>query len=86
VLDVSGVFGRFDRRDLPVKQDVEIRRLSVIQGDLFGFADEVAGRKVPVLTFSTIHRQFDGVSVTAFDGFIFVEHGLDRIRSRRYLR
>ncbi len=54
-------------------------RAAGLDGDLHGLRNQVAGRDVPVLALALVHVQLHRFSVGAVEGFVAVEHGLDRV-------
>jgi len=77
VADVPGVFGLGDGGDCFAEFELD---LGVgLDGDLGGLGVEIAGGLVPLAAFATIGGEFEGVAVSAVEGFVFVEDCLDGV-------
>src|SRR5262245_22776326 len=76
MLDVLGVAGRSDRwNDL---RQLDLDRLVARATDmhLFWLADQVSGRRVPVLALALVHVKLEHVAVGAVERLVYTEYGL----------
>src|ERR1700754_1345298 len=83
VLDVLRVFGRFDRRDYFIERDRDWR-VAADPHTLRG-AIEISRRAVPLLSFATVHREFDCVTICAFESFVTMEQRLHCVLAGRHV-
>jgi len=86
VLDVFGVRGLRDRRDLLVQGQRDRSPLGGIQLHPARRAVEVARLAAPLLPFPPVRRQLDGVAVGAVEGLVAVEQRLDPVAALRQAR
>src|ERR1051325_3918203 len=84
VLYVLRIFGWFNRWNNLIERDVNTRPR--INSYFDGFAVEVSGSAVPLLSFTPVHRQLDRMAIRAVKGFITMQHSLDPILASRNLR
>ena len=76
MLDVAGVGGGLDGRDLVVERQVERLVAPRVDPHLARLAVQVARRQRPLLTLAAVHRQLDDVAVGAVEGLVAVEQRL----------
>ena len=83
MLNIFTVFWFFDRRNC-FSQYYRIYHFHPgIELDFYRHRIEIAGCRFPMLSFTSIHWQFDDMSILAMECFIYVKHGLNIIFAGR---
>src|SRR5688572_941902 len=83
MFDVTRVLGRFDRRNYLVQFEANGGFSRRVEGHFLWLAKEVAWSRMPLLAFSAVHRQFEGMAIGSMEGVVTVQQCLHPVFSWR---
>ena len=85
MFDILGVIRLLDRRYLLIKLDLNLKSFDRIKKDLLWNTIIIARCRMPLLSFATVHGQFNSVPRLQIESLISVEQPLDPILTSRYI-